>query len=133
MRLPRVQFTMRGILIAVACIGLVMGGLRLIWLRSVYRKVALAHAAYEKLARTLQTLVENEDQDERKLEIAFGIKVQSESEAVKAKRAADAGVNQKTAEYHAAMKHKYEQAASSPWIPITPDPPRPEPDVVRYP
>jgi hypothetical protein len=133
MRLPRVRFTIRRIMIVVASVALLMGGVRLLWLRSVYQKAALAHAAYENLARTLQRMVENEGKDERELEIAFGMKVEPESEAVKAKRAADARVNQKTAEYHAAMKHKYEQAASSPWIPITPDPPRPEPDVVRYP
>ena len=125
MRLPRVQFKMRGMLIAVASVALLMGGLRLLWLRSVYRKMAVAHAAYENLARTLQRMVENEGKDERELEIAFGILVEPESEAIKAKRAADAGLNQRTAEYHFALRHKYETAASRPWVPIAPDPPLP--------
>lgn len=120
-------------MIAVASVGLLMGGLRLLWLRSVYQKAALAHAAYENLARTLQRMVENEGKDERELEIDFGIKVQPESEAVIAKRAADARVNQETAEYHAALKHEYDRAASRPWVPIAPDPPPPEPEVAPNP
>jgi hypothetical protein len=90
-------------MIAMAAVALLMGGLRLLWLRSAYRKAALAHAAYENLARSLQRMVENEGTDERELEIAFGMKVEPEPEAVKAKRAADAKVNQETAEYHAAL------------------------------
>jgi hypothetical protein len=127
MRLPRVQFKMRGMLIAVASVALLMGGLRLFRLRSVYQKAAVAHLAHENLARTLQSFVENEGKNERELEIAFGMRVEQESEAVKAKRAADSRLNQRTAEYHAALKHKYERAASRPWVPIAPDPPPPEP------
>ena len=133
MRLPRVRFTVRGMLIAVASIALLMGGLRLVWLRSVYRKAALAHAAYENLARTLQSMVENDGKDERELAIAIGMKVAPESEAVRAKRAADASVNQKTAEYHATLKQKYERAASRPWVALAPDPPPPKPDVAANP
>ena len=72
-------------------------------------------------------MVENEGKNERELQIAFGMEVEPESEAVKARRAADARVNRKTAEYHAALKHKYEGAASRPWVPLPQDPPRPEP------
>lgn len=133
MRLPRVRFTVRAMLIAVASIALLMGGLRLLWLRSVYRNAAFAHAAYENLARTMQRIVENEGNDERELYIAFGMKVEPESEAVRAKRAADASVNQKTAEYHAALKLKYERAACRPWVTLAPDPPPPEPDVAPNP
>ena len=86
MRLPRIRFTVRAMLIAVASFALLMGGLRLLWLRSVYRKAALAHGAYENLARTMQRMVENEGKDERELEIAFGMKVEPESEAVKSAR-----------------------------------------------
>lgn len=127
MRLPRVRFTLRGMLIAVAGIALAMGGLRLLWLRNVHRNAAQAHAAYENLARTLQRTVEDERKAERELKIGFGMKVEPESDAVKAKRAADAKVNQKTAEYHAALKYKYERAAGRPWVRIAPDPPPPEP------
>jgi hypothetical protein len=133
MRLPRVRFTIRRIMIVVASVALLMGGLRLLWLRSAYRKAALAHAAYENLARTLQRMVENEGKDERELEIAFGMKVEPEPEPVKATRAADARVNRKTAEYHAALRQKYERAAARPWAPIAPDPPPPEPDVAPNP
>jgi hypothetical protein len=63
--------------------------LRLLRLRSVNRNAALAHAAYENLARTLQRMVENEAKDERELEIAFVIRVDPESQAVKAERVAD--------------------------------------------
>jgi hypothetical protein len=72
-------------------------------------------------------MVQYEGKDERELEFAFGMRVEQESEAVKAKRGADARLNQKTAEYHAALKLKYERAASRPWVPLDPDPPPPEP------
>jgi hypothetical protein len=78
-------------------------------------------------------MVENEGTDERELEIAFGIRVDPESQAVKAERVADRRLNQKTAEYHATSKHKYERAASRPWVPIASDPPPPEPDVAPNP
>jgi hypothetical protein len=120
-------------LIAVAIAALLMSGGRLLWLSSVYRKVALAHAAYENLARTLQSAVENDGKADRELLIAFGVKVEPESEAVTAQRAADARMNQKTAEYHAALKRKYERAAVRPWMPIDPDPRPPEPDVTHSP
>jgi hypothetical protein len=126
MRLRRMRFTMRRMLIAVASMALLLGGLRLVWLRSVYREAALARAAYENLARTLQEMVENEGKNERELQIAFGVEVEPESEAVKARRAADARVNRKTAEYHAALKGKYERAASRPWVLLPPDPRPPE-------
>jgi hypothetical protein len=133
MRLRRVRFTLRAMLIAVASIALVLGGWRLLWLRSIYQKTAIAHAAYEHLARTMQRFVEDEGKDERELEIAFGMNVEPEREEVKAKRAADARVNHRTADYHAALKHKYEQAASRPWVPVAPDPPPPEPEVASTP
>jgi hypothetical protein len=57
------------------------------------------------------------------------MKGEPESEAVKAKRAAGARVNQRTAEYHAALKRKYEKADSRPWIPVAPDPAPLESDV----
>jgi hypothetical protein len=129
MKLPRAQFKMRGMLAAVASVALLMGGLRLLWLSSVYRKAAVAHLAHEHVARTLQRIVENEGKDERESAIALGMRIEPESEAVKAKRVADARLNQRTAEYHAALRRRYEIAASRPWIPIAPDPPPPEPDV----
>jgi hypothetical protein len=119
--------TTRQWIVIVATVALLMGGLRLLWLGSVYRKAALAHAAHENLARTLQRMVENEGKDERELEFDFGMWVEPESESVKAKRAAHARLNQETAEYHAALKLKYERAASRPWVPLAQDPPPPKP------
>jgi hypothetical protein len=37
--------------------------------------------------------------------------------------AADAAMNRKTAEYHAALRRKYEHAARYPWLPVKADPP----------
>ena len=45
MRLPRVRFTIRRIMIVVAIVALLMGGMRLLWLRSAYRKAALGQVA----------------------------------------------------------------------------------------
>jgi type II secretory pathway pseudopilin PulG len=129
----RLRFTVREMLIATAIIALLMGAGRLLWLSSVYRKAALAHAAAENLARTLQSAVENEGDAVRELQVAFDVQVEPDSEADKARRAAAVRVNQKTAEYHAALKHKYERAAAHPWMPIDPDPHPPEPDVIPNP
>jgi type II secretory pathway component PulJ len=46
----RLRFTVREMLIATAIIALLMGAGRLLWLSSVYRKAALAHAAAENLS-----------------------------------------------------------------------------------
>ena len=110
MRLSRM--TTRRWLIAVAVASLVMASGRLLWLSSVYRKAALVHAAYENVARTLQTL-------------GMEMEIEPESGAINAQRAADASVNQKAAESHAARKRKYERAARFPWLPVEPDPPAP--------
>jgi len=110
MRLPRM--TTRRWMIAVAVASLVMASGRLLWLSSVYRKAALVQAAYENVARTLQTF-------------GMEMEIEPESGAIKAQRAADASVNQKTAEYRAALKRKYERAARFPWLPVEPDPPAP--------
>jgi hypothetical protein len=133
MRLPQLQFKLRGMLIAVASVALLMGGLRLLWLRSAYRKAAVAHLVLEKVARTLQRIVENEGKDEREAQIDLGMRVEPESEPVLARRAGDARLHQRTAEYHAALRQKYERAASRPWVPIAPDPPPPEPGVAASP
>jgi hypothetical protein len=112
-------------MVAVAIVALLMGAGRLLWLRWTFQVAALAHAANENLARVLQEMVEDEGKDERELEIAFGMSPAPEPEAVVKKRAADAAMNRKTAEYHAALKRKCERAARYPWLPVQPDPPPP--------
>jgi hypothetical protein len=120
-------------LVAAAIASLLMGSGRLLWLSSVYRKLAVAHAALENLSRTLQSMAENDGKAERELLVAFDIEVEPEDEVVKAQRAAYAGLNQRTAEYHANLKRKYEKAAAHPWMPIDPVPPLPKPDGIVYP
>ena len=34
---------------------------------------------------------------------------------------------QRRADYHGAMRRKYERAARYPWLPVEPDPPEPSP------
>jgi hypothetical protein len=103
MRLPRVRFTVRRLMVAVAI-------------------VALCLPAWSFWAR----------RDERYLEFAIkAMKHNTLAEAYETGRPLGslrerARVNPCKAAYHATLARKYEYAASHPWLPVAPDPPEPE-------
>ena len=106
MRLRRVRFSIRRLLVAVAVVALVFAGeaTRRRWesLASAYRGKAgrREHVALVALHSSA-------------LEVARG----NDSEMRKLKRIGD---------HHVALARKYQHAARCPWLPVAPDPPEPK-------
>ncbi len=105
MKLPR--FRVRTLMIAVAVVGLTLGGLaglvRMEQRRQSFRALARNHQRQEIVNRlTLVGLV-----------------------AHRAPKA-DTERHRTLAEYHRALNQKYTRAASYPWLQVAPDPPEPK-------
>jgi hypothetical protein len=120
MRMPRVRFAMKRMMLAMAALALIMGGLRIAWLRDGYRKAAAFHAATENLQRVFLEGAKTEEE----LALAFGYELPGEE---KAQQAAKIQIMQRKADNFAAMRRKYERAAARPWMAVDPDPPSPQP------
>lgn len=122
MRIHRVRFTLQRMVLAVAVLALIIGALRIVWLRNGYQKAAVYYAAMEKLQRDLQRFGEEDARAEEELALAFGQKVSGEQ---KEQQATEARGMQRLADWYAELKRKYERAAARPWLPVDPDPPPP--------
>lgn len=96
MRMPRFRFTMRGLMIAVAVVGV------LIWI--VWDR---AGAKYRETAYLYRTLADKQ---------WTGPPLTEEQASVRQRR---------FQEYTAEMARKYERAARYPWLPVEPDTPEP--------
>jgi hypothetical protein len=103
MKLPRVRFTVRRMMVAVALVALCLAAWSY-WDRRDERFLEFAVKAmtHTTLARDYET------------GRPFGSLLER------------APVNPRKAAYHAALARKYERAASHPWLPVAPDPPEPE-------
>jgi hypothetical protein len=123
MRIPRMRYTMKRMMLAVAVLALIMGGLRIVWLRDGYRKAAAYYASLEKLHRESRRFVEDGGRAEEELALAFGEKVSGED---KKQQSTEVRGWQRLSDYCAALRRKYERAAARPWIPVDPDPPPPQ-------
>jgi hypothetical protein len=103
MRVPRVRFTVRRMMAAVAIVAVLLGWIQMRkrWeeLRELYEGRCVIHAAHEYLERD------------------GGVDVFSGIGVVKP--------NAERATYHARMRGKYERAARYPWLTVEPDPPPP--------
>jgi hypothetical protein len=117
MRLPRVQFTMRWMIIAVTLVALAFWLTRLAYLSGRYKQQSYYHAGQEKEIR-------------QRTEAAF-VTIQRVAmdphenplyQHLKERQGKDSLVD-----YHASMRVKYEWAALHPWYPLAPDPPPPKP------
>lgn len=76
MRLPRMQFTIKRMLLVVAVATVIIGTSRVVWLRHGYLKVAAHYAATEDLYRALQRFeVEHGKKSEEELASGFGEQV----------------------------------------------------------
>jgi hypothetical protein len=119
MRLPRVRFTVRRMMVATAV--LAISCFSEIWLArmgrlaGIYEQRALYHAQQERATRQaiddqlahIQRIVRYPEKDPVYLHLQ---QLQDKSPS---------------ADYHAAMSGKYELASRRPWQPVTPDPPPP--------
>ena len=100
MRLLRVRFTVQRIMLAVAIVAVLLGGLRLWWLSADYR--ALAEVHHQKAEEVVRGTYAGPGG-------FYHVEWPSPNK-----------------EYHLRLKAKYERAASRPWLPVEPDPPEPQ-------
>jgi hypothetical protein len=131
MRLHCVRFTVRRLMIAVAIVALLLAvGLEARWMHREYQgytRRAFLHSYGETMNREwaaweikseagYRSMVEKYSQggfDDRLLHLAD-------------RNGKNAAKYTLRADYHARMKAKYQAAARRPWLPVEPDPPRPE-------
>ena len=132
MRVPRVRFTVRRMMVAVAIVAVVMGATieakRFGRLSRQYQRKAIASAREERLwhralrggmaseveAQQLSAVLRAKDQDLADLW----------AEAASESSGAVRGVREIVA-HHARLRRKYEHAASRPWESVAPDPREP--------
>jgi hypothetical protein len=126
MRPPAVQCTIRSMMIAVAGVGMVIGGaIEIVRLRRLSREYsgrvisarrALAYARISAGWSDERWLAECQDIDRRN----------RESDWFKMGRPLSPDVARERIAYWEPIRSKYERAARYPWLPVGPDPPRPE-------
>jgi hypothetical protein len=98
MLLPRPQFTVRRLMVAVAIMGIVLGVT--IERRDCFRRIAAHHQAeFKKLVSRHPEIVYGHPSDEPIM---------------------------RRLEWHEPMPLKYDNAARSPWLPVVPDSPEPK-------
>lgn len=97
MKPPRIRLKIRGLMAGVAIVGVVLGVM--IERQNRFRRLASCHQAECK----------------RLLNLGVILFAGSEDDPVV-----------RRVEWHYPMQLKYERAARSPWLPVAPDPPRPE-------
>jgi hypothetical protein len=116
MRLPRVTFTVRRMMVAMAVAALTFAILRFWAVRQLYLEKAGHHAGFRALVlRSPETIAYWES------------RWTSQREGMPARYPWPGGPPfvPAMAKYHDAMRIKYERAARYPWLPIEPDPPKP--------
>jgi hypothetical protein len=106
MRVPRVRFTVRRMMVAVAVVALLLA-----WMQAEKRIGELRDSYYWQMA------------------IHAGLEeLETEGGVIRGFSGGPTVVkpNARRAAYHAAMRRKYKRAYRYPWLPIAPDPPIPE-------
>ncbi len=106
-RLPRVRFTVRRLMVAVALAAVAIGGVA--WVARVERLASEYRRQYARHSAEVQRYGEEASK-------ALGLGGGRERH-VRASR---------LAAYHARLESKYGRAAHNPWLPVEPDPPPPE-------
>ncbi len=116
MRLPRVRFTVRRMMIAVAVVARSVRDRSPLGVAQLYLEKAADHAGFRALVlRSPETIAYWES------------RWTAQREGLPAKYPWPSGTPfvPAMARYYDAMRIKYEQAARYPWLPIAPDPPKP--------
>jgi hypothetical protein len=129
-RLPR--FRIRTLMVVVALAGVIAGTLvgcaRMAARRQRFNALAKAHGSDELVARSLAKMAYDQIDTlaaMRKAEEANGNPPDPWDDVI-AQARLQATHSCAFADYHAALKRKYEHAARRPWLPVPPDPPEPE-------
>ena len=116
MKIPRISFTVRRMMVAVAVVALAFAIVHLWSLRQLYLKMAAQHGGISAL------------RDRTPEDIAFWeARLTAQHEGLPASDPWPGGhpLVPSMARYHEAMRLKYERAARYPWLPVAPDPPEP--------
>ena len=115
MQLLRVRFTVRRMAIAVAVVAVAIWLTKIGHLAGVYEQRALYHAEKERATR--RAIEDHLDEIRRILMFPEKDPKFQHLKGLQAKNS--------RADYHSAMKDKYELASRRPWQRVTPDPPPP--------
>jgi hypothetical protein len=137
LRLPRIQFTLRGLLAAVAIAAVIMAAGRLWARRSAALALASGHEIHAKGRLELAEFyasgaAKNESEARRMRDVArdrsderfipFALACESSAAAQRSEE----GRLRALSRYHDALRLKYERAARYPWLSIDSDPSPPE-------
>ncbi len=114
MRVPRVRFTVRRLMVVVAVVALAFGIVRLWALRQLYLQKAAEHAGF-------RAYVLNSPDSIRHWE--FRWTDQRMGQPASYPWPAGPPFVPAITKYHDDMRIKYERAARYPWLPVEPDPP----------
>jgi hypothetical protein len=110
MRLPRVRFTVRRMMIAIATLAVVLAGfleaIRLKRQRDVILEMPAKHSQAEQFNLAIERFA--------RAVVLSKMKVHSVEEIM--------GIHAETATYYATLKRKYLGPANRPWWPVKPDP-----------
>jgi hypothetical protein len=130
MRIPRVCFNIRLLMIVVAVVGVFLTAARLVYLWRHYQSLAAMHASKEvNYVRQAQGYERKQDWCARQATIA---NLQSASfrgstwERLATSSGATAQDLRRLAAHESRLEGKYERAALHPWLLVEPDPPEPE-------
>ena len=115
MRLPRLHFTVRWLMVAVAIAGLLVSFVVLLRRRAHYQVQMALHRdqeeSYLEIARVVGQRLEQLEGAGRQ---NMGGQLRVYGESIRAQ-----------AEYSAAQRAKYQRASDRPWLSVAPDPPKP--------
>jgi hypothetical protein len=137
MRLPRLQLTLRWMMVVVALVAVAMGatlwGLKMRRLARSYALRASMSKQFETECRGFEadTVKTGQGVDElRRLRrdpaSVFSDELDETEKQLASKVWEDAAYWRRIAAHYASLKRKYERAARYPWVTIQPDPPEPE-------
>jgi hypothetical protein len=111
--MPRLRFTIRRMMVAVAIMSVASAAAILFWRHLVLSERADYHEMMERVQAERVRGLE---------ELALAASTSEVADRVRA----DATIEAKIRDRHARLKGKYRHLARHPWLPVAPDPPEPE-------
>lgn len=117
MRLPRFRFTVRGMMLALAIVGIALFAIM-----EADRLNRLA-TRYRKRAEDSRFISESYSADMTWLREKH---IQTQSDVEKRAIAKTLDLNGRKIDHHSRLARKYADAARYPWLPVAPDPPTPK-------
>jgi hypothetical protein len=123
MRLPRVRFMVRQMMVAVVVVAVVTGATVILRRHRVYRVRAEFYAQEEQVAAKRW---QHWSQEAVRLSDSPGDRNSPRSDQERQLAVEMVRYSRNRVAHHARLKVKYERVARCPWLPIDPDPPSPD-------